>query len=98
VPDEGFARPPLPRLRHRSHDRKRGTGDIDGALRYNAAGLGALLVLSWTYTAWWRARATGSPGRPWQNRPHAPIVVLALTVGWFIVRALPMEPFLSLRV
>jgi hypothetical protein len=73
-------------------------GDLDGALRYNAAGLVGLVVLSWTYAAWWRARATGSPGRPWQNRPLAPYVVLALTVGWFVMRALPVEPFLSLRV
>jgi hypothetical protein len=73
-------------------------GDLGAALRYNAVGLFALVVLTWTYTAWWRARATGSPGRPWQNRPLAPYVVLALTVGWFVVRALPVEPFLSLRV
>jgi hypothetical protein len=73
-------------------------GDLGGALRYNAAGLAGLVVLIWTYTAWWRVRAGGPARVRWQDRPRAPLVVLALTLGWFVVRALPMEPFLSLRV
>lgn len=73
-------------------------GDLGGALRYNALGLVALVVLLMTYAAWWRAKATGLPGRRWQDRRLAPYVVLGLTVGWFVLRALPMEPFLSLRV
>lgn len=73
-------------------------GDVPGALRWNAFGVAALVLLVWTYAVWVLARVPARRLPRWQDWRWAPLVTLAVVVGWFVVRLLPMEPFGSLRV
>ncbi|WP_448456243.1 hypothetical protein [Mycolicibacterium phlei] len=58
----------------------------------------ALMLLAVTYVTWIYSRLAGRPIRGWQHLRWAAPVTLALTVGWFVVRNLPFEPFTALGV
>ena len=77
------------------------TGDLGAALRYNALGIVALVVLAGSYARWardaWRGPAARR-GLRWHETRWGPPVVLGMTVGWFVVRLLPMEPFSALAL
>ncbi|AOW93665.1 hypothetical protein BFN03_16175 [Rhodococcus sp. WMMA185] len=72
--------------------------DIANALRYNAVGVAALVLLGAAYLTWTRGRLRGRKIRGWQHLPWAPAVALTVTVAWFVVRNIPFEPFTGLRV
>lgn len=73
-------------------------GDLGGALHYNAVGvlaLGFLAVAFVTYTVGlWRGRRI----RGWQQWRYTPMVVLIVTLTWFVIRNIPIAPFDSLKV
>ncbi|RBO94097.1 DUF2752 domain-containing protein [Nocardia puris] len=73
-------------------------GDIPAAVHYNALALLALVVLLGTYVFWARDRVRDQRTRRWYQRHRAPQVVLALVLGWLVVRNIPVAPFTSLRV
>lgn len=67
------------------------------AVRYNAMGLFFVLLLIWSWVAW-LAKTCGKELPDWLHWRFAPHFVLVLTSIWFIVRLLPFEPFVQLRV
>lgn len=72
--------------------------DVPSALSYNAIGVLALVLLAWTYVGWTWGTLRRRPVRSWQHATWAPRLVLAVTVVWFVVRNVPVEPFTALRV
>ena len=73
-------------------------GDLPAAVRFNALGLLALPVLAWSYLVWalsvWRVAELPR----WERYRYAPLVVGVMVAVWFVVRNIPAQPFLSLRV
>lgn len=72
-------------------------GRLIDALRYNAIGLVFVFVLLWSLAAW-LARTLGKDVPDllaWRFAPH---MVGVITMVWFIIRLLPFEPFMHLRV
>ncbi|WP_066169178.1 DUF2752 domain-containing protein [Gordonia hydrophobica] len=73
-------------------------GDVPAALHYNAVGVVALMLLGYAFVAYtiglWRGRRVHS----WQQWRYAPMVALVVTVVWFIIRNIPIEPFTGLAV
>nr|WP_307851804.1 DUF2752 domain-containing protein [Williamsia sp. CHRR-6] len=72
--------------------------DIGAALRYNALGLVAVVLLVVSYIGWVLARFGVARLPRWQDRRWAPMLVLIAVIGWFVVRNLPFAPFTGLRV
>ncbi|MEJ5928034.1 DUF2752 domain-containing protein [Corynebacterium sp. H128] len=70
---------------------------FNDALRYNALGFLFVLLLAWSWGAW-MLRTRGFMVADWLNWRFAPQFVLVLTIAWFVIRLLPFEPFLHLRV
>ncbi|MBP2474081.1 hypothetical protein JOF53_002953 [Crossiella equi] len=73
-------------------------GRLGDALHYNAVGLLAVAVLVPTWLLWTANRARGRPHRSWTTLRWAPVVVLVITLAWFVVRNIPLAPFTALRV
>lgn len=73
-------------------------GDVSKALHYNAFAAVAVLLLAYAFVAYTIGLWTGRRVRSWQHRRFAPMAVLVVTLGWFIVRNIPVGPFASLRV
>jgi hypothetical protein len=73
-------------------------GDLPAALHYNAVALVALPLLVLAWATWVRGRWRGRPVQSWQQWRWAPSVALVVTVIWFVVRNIPVEPFTSLYV
>jgi hypothetical protein len=72
--------------------------DVASALRYNALGVVAVVLLVWAYASWVYGRATGRRIRSWQHLRWSAPAALALTVVWFVVRNLDFGPFAALYV
>ncbi|WP_149359875.1 DUF2752 domain-containing protein [Lolliginicoccus suaedae] len=73
-------------------------GDLGSAFAYNAVGVAALVLVLWSYGAWTVGLLRGRFVRSWQHLRWAPLIVLAVVLAWFIIRNIPIEPFVSLRV
>lgn len=73
-------------------------GDLPAALHYNAVALAALPLLAYAWGAWTVGRWRGRQVRSWQHQRWAPMVALAVTLTWWVVRNLPVPPFSDLRV
>ena len=73
-------------------------GDVLAALRFNAVGLIALVLLFWAYAAWTYGRLVNRRVRSWQHWRWSALVTLVVVSVWFVIRNLPFEPFVSLRV
>lgn len=73
-------------------------GDLGAAVAYNAVGVAALILLLWSYSAWTVGLLRGRFVRSWQHLRWAPLLVLGVVLAWFVVRNIPVEPFVSLRV
>lgn len=71
--------------------------DLQAALRYNAVMLVFFMLLSWSWLAW-LGRTVGISLPDWLKWRYAGHAVLAVMGIWFVVRLVPFEPFLSLRV
>lgn len=73
--------------------------DVPGALRYNAVGVVAAVVLVAVYAAWTLQSARGQRTA---NRRRVvrwvPVGVVSTLAVWFVIRNLPFEPFTGLRV
>jgi len=73
-------------------------GDVFAAVKFNALALAALAALLCGYAVWTYGRCVG------RRVPHAPnyrwaIAVSVLVVAaWFVLRAIPVEPFSALHV
>ncbi|MCA1005675.1 DUF2752 domain-containing protein [Rhodococcus hoagii] len=72
--------------------------DVPGALRYNAVGVVALVLVVASYLTWTWGRLRGRRIPEWHQRRWAPAVALAVTLVWFGIRNIPFAPFTSLRV
>ena len=73
-------------------------GDLSAALRYNAVGMVAVVLLVIAYGTWTYGLVRGRPVRGWQHWRWSPAVALIVTVAWFIVRNLNFGPFPALYV
>lgn len=73
-------------------------GDITTAFRFNALGVVAVALLVWAYVAWSHGRLSGRRIRSWQNLRWSPMIALVAVSMWFVVRNIPAQPFLALRV
>lgn len=73
-------------------------GDVLGAVRFNAFGMVALVLLLWAFAAWAVGRYRGVFVRSWQHARWAPMLVLVAVLGWFVARNLPFAPFTGLAV
>jgi hypothetical protein len=73
-------------------------GNLLEAVRFNAAGLVALVFLAWAYTAWTYGRLAGRRMRSWQDFRWSAPITLALVLTWFVVRNLGFGPFPALYV
>lgn len=67
------------------------------ALHYNALALIALLFLFWAWLVW-AAKPWGVRLPHWKNYRYASVITGVVIALWFIIRLIPIEPFLSLRV
>jgi hypothetical protein len=72
--------------------------DVTAALRYNAVGMVAVLLLVWAYTAWTYGRVAGRRVLSWQHMRWSAPAALAVTLAWFVVRNLGFGPFPALYV
>jgi Protein of unknown function (DUF2752) len=72
--------------------------DVASALRYNALGLVAVLLLLWAFAAWTYSRFIGRRVLSWQHLRWSAPTALALTLVWFVVRNLGFGPFPALHV
>ena len=72
--------------------------DFASAVRYNALGLVAVLLLLWAFGAWTYGRVVGRRVRSWQHLRWSAPAALALTLMWFVVRNLGFGPFPALYV
>ncbi len=73
-------------------------GDVLAAVRFNALGVVAVLLLLWAFGAWTYGLIVGRVIPSWQHRRWSAAVALALVIVWSIVRNLPMSPFDALHV
>ena len=73
-------------------------GDFSAALHFNAVGLIALVLLVWSYGAWTYCRGAGRRITSWQHRGWAAPAVLTVMCIWFVIRNVPIAPFISLYV
>lgn len=73
-------------------------GDLLAALRFNAVGLVALILLVWAYGAWTYGRIVGRDIRTWQHQRWAAMTALVVVSVWFVIRNLPFGPFVVLHV
>ena len=73
-------------------------GDLSAALRFNALGLVAVILLVWAYGAWTYGRLTGRRIGSWQQQRWSAVVTLSLVSAWFVVRNIPFAPFTGLYV
>ena len=72
--------------------------DVASAVRYNALGLVAVLLLLWAFVAWTYSRFVGRRVLSWQHLRWSAPATLALTLVWFMVRNLGFGPFPALHV
>jgi hypothetical protein len=72
--------------------------DVTAALRYNAVGMVAVILLVWAFAAWTYGRVSGRRVLSWQHLRWSAPVALAVTVAWFVVRNLGFGPFSALYV
>lgn len=72
--------------------------DVTAALRYNAVGMVAVLLLVWAFAAWTYGRVAGHRVVSWQHLRWSAPAALAVTLAWFIVRNLGFGPFPALYV
>lgn len=72
--------------------------EFGAALRFNALALLALPLLVLAWVTWTRGRWRGRQVQSWQHWRWAPQVTLVLTLTWFVVRNIPVEPFTHLKV
>ncbi|MFT4088373.1 MAG: DUF2752 domain-containing protein [Gordonia sp. (in: high G+C Gram-positive bacteria)] len=73
-------------------------GDLGAALRFNALGVAALVMLAAAFVTYTVGLWSERPVRSWQKFRYAPAVVLSVTLIWFVIRNLPFAPFTSLKV
>lgn len=73
-------------------------GNISAALHFNAVGVLALVLLVWSYGAWTYGRVAGRRISSWHHRRWAAPAVLTVVCIWFVIRNLPIAPFISLYV
>jgi hypothetical protein len=73
-------------------------GDLLAALRFNAVGLIALVLLAWAYGAWTYGRIVGRDIRSWHHQRWAAMATLVVVSIWFVIRNLPFGPFAALHV
>lgn len=71
--------------------------DIGAAIRYNAVMLVLLALLGWSWVSWF-GRTLGKRIPDWLNWKYAGQAVAGVMILWFVLRILPFEPFISLRV
>jgi hypothetical protein len=72
--------------------------DIASAVRFNALGVVAVLLLLWAYGAWVVGKLAGRRMVSWQHLRWSAPVAVAVTVVWFVVRNLNFGPFVALHV
>lgn len=72
--------------------------DVVAAVRFNALGVVAVLLLLWAYGAWTYGRVAGRQVASWQHLRWSAPVALVLTLAWFVVRNLEFGPFIGLQV
>jgi Protein of unknown function (DUF2752) len=72
--------------------------DVASAVRFNALGVVAVVLLGWAYAVWLYGRATGRRILSWQHLRWSAPAVLAVTLAWFLVRNLHFGPFTALYV
>lgn len=73
-------------------------GELGAALHYNAVALAVLPLLVLAWITWTVGRWRGRRVESWQQWRWAPMVTLAVTLTWWVVRNIPVAPFTSLRV
>ncbi|GAB3027853.1 membrane protein [Mycobacterium bourgelatii] len=73
-------------------------GNVWAAVRFNALGVVAVVLLVWAYLAWTYGRVVGRRITSWQHSRWAALVALVLWVVWLVVRNLPFAPFTALFV
>lgn len=71
--------------------------NIPAALHYNAVGVVAVVLLAWSWIAWFAA-SLGKRIPKWNDWRYSSITVGIVVVVWFVLRLLPWEPFASLQV
>lgn len=72
--------------------------DVAGALRYNAVGVVAVVLLIVAFGVWTWGRLRGRRVLQARYLRQVPAIVLAVAALWFVVRNLPIPPFTGLRL
>jgi hypothetical protein len=68
-------------------------GDLTGALRFNALGVVAVVLLAWAYLAWTSGQLVGRRISSWKDNRWAALVALVLVTTWFVARNVGLAPF-----
>jgi hypothetical protein len=72
--------------------------DVVSAIRFNALGVVAMVLLLWAYAVWVYGRLVGRRVRSWQHLRWSAPAALVLTLAWFVMRNLDFGPFVALHV
>lgn len=73
-------------------------GDFGAAVRYNAVGVLAVVLLIWSFVAYCLRLWAGRRIKTWQHFRYSAVAVLVVVGVWFLIRNLPFAPFTGLRV
>lgn len=73
-------------------------GDLVAALQYNAVALVAMPLLLTAWAVWLLARWRGDRIPVFTRYRWACAVIVAVVLGWFVVRNIPVEPFTALHL
>lgn len=73
-------------------------GDLQGAVKFNALALVALVLLVVAFATWTYRRVVGRRIWSWQHYRWSAAVTMVLVSVWFVVRNLPFAPFTGLYV
>jgi hypothetical protein len=72
--------------------------DVTSAIRFNALGVVAMVLLLWAYAVWVYGRLAGRRLRSWQHLRWSAPAALVVTLAWFVMRNLDFGPFVALHV
>ncbi len=72
--------------------------DVTSAIRFNALGVVAMVLLLWAYAVWVYGRLAGRRVRSWQHLRWSAPAALVVTLAWFVMRNLDFGPFVALHV
>ncbi len=73
-------------------------GDVAAAMHYNAVGVIGLVLAATAMFVGWLRRRLGLGAPSWWNTRIVIATAVVVTLAWFVIRNIPVEPFVGLKV